>query len=255
MVKPGFVEDLDLELEIATKTELDAGRLAGELAAAYEGLDGQALLEPMIRRIFPGRIAVVSSFGTEAAVLLALVAEINPAVPVIFLDTGKHFEETLDYRDELVAELGLEDVRTVTPDWSALLAQDPDGTLWRNSSNACCHLRKVLPLRRALEGFDAWITGRKRYQGQVRWDLPAIEATDGRVKINPLVGWSLDRVEAAFEARGLPQHPLLADGYLSVGCEPCTRPTAPGTDLRSGRWAGLAKSECGIHLAPLGGCC
>ncbi len=254
-MKPGFVEDLDLEPEIATETEFDADLWAGELSEAYQGLDGQALLEPMIRRIFPGRIAVVSSFGTEAAVLLALVAEINPAVPVIFLDTGKHFEETLDYRDELAGELGLEDVRTVTPDWSALLAQDSDGTLWRNSPNACCHLRKVLPLRRALEGFDAWITGRKRYQGQVRWDLPAIEAMDGKVKINPLVGWSLDRVEAAFEARGLPQHPLLADGYLSVGCEPCTRPTAPGTDLRSGRWAGLAKSECGIHLAPIGGCC
>ena len=113
----------------------------------------------------------------------------------------------------------------------------------------------MLPLRRALDGFDAWITGRKRYQSEVRWDLPAIEAVDGKVKINPLAGWSLDRVEAAFEARGLPQHPLLADGYLSVGCEPCTKPTAPGTDLRSGRWAGLAKSECGIHLAPLGGCC
>ncbi len=254
-MKPGFVEDLELEPEIATETALDAQRLAGELAATHEGLDGHALLEPMIRRAFPGRIAVVSSFGTEAAVLLALVAEINPAVPVIFLDTGKHFEETLDYRDELVAELGLEDVRSITPDWSALLTSDPDGTLWQKSPDACCHLRKVLPLKRALAGFDAWITGRKRYQGKVRWDLPAIEAVDGKVKINPLAGWSLDRIEAAFEARGLPQHPLLADGYLSVGCQPCTQPTAPGTDLRSGRWAGLAKSECGIHLAPLGGCC
>lgn len=244
-----------MDAEITQETSFDAEALAGQLTSAYEGLDGGALLEPMIRRVFPGRIAVVSSFGTEAAVLLALVAEINPAVPVIFLDTGKHFEETLDYRDELVAELGLTDVRSVTPDWSALLAPDPDGTLWSQSPDACCHLRKVLPLRRALEGFDAWITGRKRYQGQVRWDLPAVEAVDGKVKINPLAGWSLDRVEAAFEARGLPQHPLLADGYLSVGCEPCTRPTAPGTDLRSGRWAGLAKSECGIHLAPLGGCC
>ena len=243
-----------MDAEIAEETTFDAEALAAQLASAHEGLDGGALLEPMIRRVFPGRIAVVSSFGTEAAVLLALVAEINPAVPVIFLDTGKHFEETLDYRDELVAELGFTEVRSVTPDWSALLAPDPDGTLWRHSPDACCHLRKVLPLRRALEGFDAWITGRKRYQGAVRWDLPAVEAADGKVKINPLAGWSLDRVETAFEARGLPQHPLLADGYLSVGCEPCTRPTAPGTDLRSGRWAGLAKSECGIHLAPMGGC-
>lgn len=229
--------------------------MAQELATTYRDLDGPALLEPMIRRRFPGRIAVVSSFGTEAAVLLAMVAEINPAVPVIFLETGKHFEETLEYRDELVAELGLTDVRSVKPDWSALFASDPEGTLWRTRPDACCHLRKVLPLQRALEGFDAWITGRKRYQGAVRWDLSLIEAVDGKVKINPLAGWSLDRVEAAFETRGLPQHPLLADGYLSVGCAPCTQPTAPGTDLRSGRWAGLAKSECGIHLAPVGGCC
>ncbi len=243
-----------MQADVIAEVKFDADRLAGELAATYQGVDGQALLEPMIRRVFPGRIAVVSSFGTEAAVLLALVAEIDPAVPVIFLDTGKHFEETLEYRDELVAELGLRDVRSVRPDWSQLLAHDSDGTLWRTAPDACCHLRKVLPLRRALEGFDAWITGRKRYQGQVRWDLPLIEAVDGKVKINPLAGWSLDRVEAAFAARGLPQHPLLADGYLSVGCRPCTQPTAPGTDLRSGRWAGLAKSECGIHAAPLGGC-
>jgi hypothetical protein len=152
MVQPGFVEDLDLEPEIADETKIDADGIAGQLAAAYQGLDGRALLEPMLRQIFPGRIAVVSSFGTEAALLLALVAEINPAVPVIFLDTGKHFEETLDYRDELVAELGLTDARSVRPDWSQLLARDPDARLWQNSPNACCHLRKVLPLRRALDG-------------------------------------------------------------------------------------------------------
>jgi len=244
-----------LDADVRADSTFDAERLAGELAAAYQGLEGQALLEPMIRNVFPGRIAVVSSFGTEAAVVLALVAEIDPAVPVIFLDTGKHFQETLEYRDELTIKLGLKDVRSVRPDWSALLAHDPDGTLWGSGPDACCHLRKVLPLRRALAGFDAWVTGRKRYQSSVRWDLPPIEAADGKVKFNPLAGWSLDRVEAAFAARGLPQHPLLADGFLSVGCEPCTKPTAPGTDLRSGRWAGLAKSECGIHRAPLGGGC
>jgi phosphoadenosine phosphosulfate reductase len=244
-----------LHTDIAQDPANDAERLAADLAAAYRDHDGHDLLEPMIRQVFAGRIAVVSSFGTESAVLLTMVAAIDPAVPVIFLDTGKHFEETLEYREELTAELGLTDVRSVRPDWSQLLARDPDGTLWRNGPDSCCHLRKVLPLRRALEGFDAWITGRKRYQGGVRWDLPPIEAADGKVKINPLARWSLDRVEAAYAARDLPQHPLLADGYLSVGCEPCTRPTAPGTDLRSGRWAGLAKNECGIHLAPLGGGC
>lgn len=221
---------------------------AAALAHEYAGLDGARLLEPMISREFPGRIAVVSSFGSEAAVLLALVADINPAVPVIFLDTGKHFEETLEYRDQLAGELGLIDVRSVTPDWGRLFDRDPDGSLWRRDPDACCHIRKVLPLRRALEGFDAWVSGRKRYHGGGRWDLPALEAVDGRVKINPLASWSLDRVEAAFAARDLPQHPLLDEGCLSVGCEPCTKPVSPGAELRSGRWAGVTKSECGIHF-------
>ena len=228
---------------------------AARLAAEFAGLDGTQLIAPLVRRVFPGRIAVVSSFGTEAAVLLALVAEVDPSVPVIFLDTGKHFEETLDYRDQLTAELGLEDVRTVAPDWSHLLDRDPDGALWRRDPDACCRIRKVLPLARALAGFDAWISGRKRFHGGARRDLPAIEAEDGRVKVDPLAAWSPARIEAAFAARGLSRHPLSAEGYLSVGCAPCTRPTAPGADPRAGRWADLHKTECGIHLAPAGGGC
>ena len=228
---------------------------AARLAAELGSLDGTQLIEPLVRRVFPGRIAVVSSFGTESAVLLALVAEVDPSVPVIFLDTGKHFEETLDYRDRLTAELGLEDVRTVKPDWSHLLDRDPDGALWRRDPDACCRIRKVLPLARALAGFDAWISGRKRFHGGARRHLPAIEAEDGRVKVDPLAAWSPARIEAAFAARGLPRHPLSAEGYLSVGCAPCTRPTAPGTDLRAGRWADLRKTECGIHLAPAGDGC
>jgi phosphoadenosine phosphosulfate reductase len=236
-------------------SDQDARQLADRLAEEYRGRDGAALLEPLIRRVFPGRIAVVSSFGAESAVLLALVAEADPAVPVIFVDSGKHFEETLDYRDQLTAELGLEDVRVVKPDWSHLLDRDPEGRLWRRDPDACCHIRKVLPLRPALAGFDAWISGRKRYHGGARAGLPAIEAEDGKVKVNPLATWSLERVEAAFASRDLPRHPLLSEGYLSIGCAPCTRPTAPGADLRAGRWAGIPKTECGIHLAPAGGCC
>ncbi len=230
-----------------------ASELAARLALDHAGLDGSALLEPVIRRLFPGRIAIVASFGTESALLLALVADVDPRVPVIFLDTGKHFEETLEYRDQLRNELGLEDVRSVKPDWSRLFERDLDGTLWRRDANACCHIRKVLPLRAALAGFDAWIGGRKRYHGGARWDLPTIEAVDGKVKINPLANWSLGRVEAAFAARGLPRHPLLADGYLSVGCEPCTEPSGPGADPRSGRWAVLPKTECCIHFGGTAG--
>jgi phosphoadenosine phosphosulfate reductase len=219
-----------------------------DLRARYAGLDGADLLRPLIEREFKGRIALVSSFGAEAAVLLALVADIDPAVPVIFLDTGKLFGETLRYRDQLVKKLGLTDVRTVEPLAQDLSAVDPDGLLWQTKPDLCCHVRKTLPLERALEGFGAWITGRKRFQALTRSVLPTIEEMDGRIKVNPLAGWARARIDDEFARRELPRHPLEADGFLSIGCMPCTDRVAPGEDARSGRWAGQAKTECGIHL-------
>jgi len=218
------------------------------LRARYAGLDGADLLRPMIEREFHGRIALVSSFGAEAAVLLALVADIDPAVPVIFLDTGKLFGETLRYRDQLVKKLGLTDVRSVEPRAEDLSAVDPDGLLWQVKPDLCCHFRKTLPLDRALEGFEAWITGRKRFQATTRAVLPTIEEMDGRIKFNPLAGWTRARIDEEFARRDLPRHPLEADGFLSIGCMPCIDRVAPGEDARSGRWAGQAKTECGIHL-------
>lgn len=218
------------------------------LSTRYADYDPETMLCAAIREDFPGRIALVSSFGNEAAVLLALVADVAPALPIIFLETGKHFGETLTYRDLLVDRLGLTDVRSVAPEAELIERDDPDGLLWRRDPDACCFARKVLPLRRALSGFEAWITGRKRYQGDVRTDLPMVEAQDGKIKINPLVAWSRDRIQAELEARDLPRHPLEAEGFLSVGCAPCTERVAPGADARSGRWAGRAKSECGIHF-------
>ena len=225
---------------------------AARLNTRYAGLQGAELLRPMIEREFPGRIAAVSSFGTEAAVLLNLVAQIDPAMPVIFLDTGKHFPETLAYREEVTARLGLRDVRIVAPDPLTAAHLDPYGALWRNGPDHCCHLRKVLPLRAALSGFEAWITGRKRYQGGARAGLETIEAADGRIKLNPLAGWSEGRIQDEFRRAGLSRHPLVADGFSSIGCAPCTR--APdcradcGVDgARAGRWAGTGKTECGIH--------
>jgi phosphoadenosine phosphosulfate reductase len=219
-----------------------------DLRARYAGLEGADLLRPLIEREFHGRIALVSSFGAEAAVLLALVADIDPAVPVIFLDTGKLFGETLRYRDQLVKKLGLTDVRTVEPVAQDLSAVDPDGLLWQAKPDLCCHVRKTLPLDRALEGFGAWITGRKRFQALTRNVLPTIEEMDGRIKVNPLAGWARARIDDEFARRDLPRHPLEADGFLSIGCMPCTDRVAPGEDARSGRWAGQAKTECGIHL-------
>jgi phosphoadenosine phosphosulfate reductase len=219
------------------------------LVARYDGLSGEALLRPLIEQEFPGRIALVSSFGTEAAVLLDLVAAIDRDVPVIFLDTEKLFGETLRYRDALVARLGLTDVRSVRPDPVQVARQDPDGMLFQRDPDACCALRKVVPLAAALAGFDAWISGRKRFQGGLRGALPTIEEADGRIKINPLASWTRQDIEAAFAARDLPRHPLEADGFRSVGCMPCTDRVAPDADPRAGRWAGGSKTECGIHLA------
>ena len=219
-------------------------------ALRVAGLDGAALLEPLIREEFAGKIALVSSFGTESAVLLALAAEVDPAIPVLFVDTRALFGETQRYRDQLVARLGLSDVRSITPDAEALRAGDPDGMLFQRDHDACCHLRKVVPFERALAGFDAWISGRKRYHGAGRAELPVIEADHGWIKINPLVTWSRERLTAEFQRRALPAHPLEADGFLSVGCMPCSERTAPGSDIRSGRWAGTGKTECGIHRRP-----
>jgi phosphoadenosine phosphosulfate reductase len=221
------------------------------LELRYGGLDSAALLDVAINQIFAGRIAVVSAFGSESAVLLDLVAQVNRHTPVIFLETGKHFPETLAYRDELIAKLGLTAVRSVAPAADDLAWADADGTLWRRNPDLCCQLRKVLPLQRALSGFSAWINGRKRFQGGLRQHIPHFEADDARLKINPLARWDADAVARAFTERGLPSHPLAAAGYTSIGCGPCTFKGDGDAGSRSGRWAGSGKTECGIHLSPL----
>ncbi len=219
-----------------------------DLTRRYGHLDGEGLLRHFIEREFAGRIALVSSFGSEAAVLLHMAAEIDRHLPVIFLDTGKLFGETLRYRDDLARRLNLADLRIVKPEAEAVAAGDPDSLLSHRDPDACCALRKVVPLRRALAGFDAWISGRKRYQGHLREFMPVIEASGEKIKINPLARWSRTHIEAEFTARDLPHHPLEADGFLSIGCMPCTERVAPDADPRAGRWAGREKTECGIHL-------
>jgi phosphoadenosine phosphosulfate reductase len=212
------------------------------------GESASSVLRAVLCGALRGRVAIVSSFGTESAVLLALAAEIDPAVPVLFLDTGQHFPETLAYRDLLSARLGLTDVRSLHPAERQVHDRDPEGQLWAFDPDACCALRKVEPLDEAMIPFDAWMTGRKRSQAATRADLPMIEAVaDGRVKINPLARWSPAELDAEMTRRDLPRHPLGLLGYKSIGCAPCTRPVADGEDPRAGRWAGLSKTECGIH--------
>jgi phosphoadenosine phosphosulfate reductase len=212
--------------------------------------EARALLRRvLVGRCF-GRAALVSSFGAESAVLLHLVAGIDRSTPVIFLETGKLFPETLAYRDVLVRDLGLADVRSVRPEPAAIARDDADGTLAARDPDLCCWIRKVEPLDEALLGFDAWLTGRKRFQAAQRRALPVMERDDaGRWKINPLAGWRAPDIAAYMAEVGLPAHPLVARGYRSIGCAPCTRATQDGEDARAGRWAGRMKMECGIHLA------
>lgn len=193
------------------------------------------------------QLAVVSSFGTESAALLKVVADVDPAIPVVFLDTGWLFEETLAYRDTLIAALGLKDVRSITPLEETLTREDPDRDLWFSNPDACCRIRKVEPLARALKPFAAWINGRKRFQGGERAEIAVVEDDGARLKFNPFANVSRDDIKAIFARAKLPQHPLQASGFLSVGCMPCTSRAAEGEDERAGRWRGRAKTECGIH--------
>lgn len=220
------------------------------LAAQLSGHDALAILDAAIHSMFPGRIALTSSFGADSVVLLHMVAQTAPATPVLFLDTGKLFAETIAYRDMLVERLGLRDVRSVTPDAASIAQGDPSGYLWSVEPDQCCAVRKVEPLALALADFDAWITGRKRFQGVTRTQLPVLERDRDQVKINPLAGWSPGDISAYMATHNLPRHPLVARGYTSIGCTTCTSRTRPGESVRAGRWRNRGKTECGIHNGP-----
>jgi phosphoadenosine phosphosulfate reductase len=257
MVVVNRVVNLDMQRAAAMDGQTVVTPELTRLRQKYAGLSGQELLEKMIREEFPGQIAVVSSFGAESAVLLDLVARVDPTVPVIFLNTGKLFGETLRYRDRLQEKLGLTDLRSLHPHPRDLETFDPQGTLWAHDPDACCRIRKVLPLQTALKDFRASITGRKRFQTGARASMPMIEVerVEGgpdRFKVNPLAEWTLEDIKAYAEKRGLPDHPLVKDGYPSIGCMPCTSRVKPG-GYREGRWAGLDKDECGIHSYNDGG--
>ncbi|PDT75271.1 phosphoadenylyl-sulfate reductase [Bradyrhizobium sp. C9] len=238
--------------------------LAPELAVASVALPAADALDRALRKASPAeviaaalqtvgreRLALVSSFGTESAALLKVMADVDPAIPVVFLDTGWLFEETLAYRDTLIKTLGLTDVRSIKPDEQALARLDPDRELWFNDPDACCRIRKVEPLARALKPFAGWINGRKRFQGGARADIPVVEDDGVRLKFNPFANVSREEIEAIYTLGGLPPHPLVASGYQSVGCMPCSSRAAAGEDARDGRWRGRAKTECGIHTTKM----
>lgn len=220
---------------------------ADELDHALRDASPAGIIAAALKSVGRERLALVSSFGTESAALLKVAADVDPAIPVIFLDTGWLFEETLAYRDRLIEILGLRDVRSVRPLEETLASEDPERDLWFSDPDACCRIRKVEPLARALQPFSAWINGRKRFQGGLRAHLPVVEQDGGRLKFNPFVRISRAEIQAIYRDARLPPHPLVAKGFLSVGCMPCTSRTAAGENTRAGRWRGRAKTECGIH--------
>jgi phosphoadenosine phosphosulfate reductase len=225
--------------------EVTAAALDRELTRAAP----TEIVQSALRAVGRDKLAVVSSFGTESAALLKIVADVDPAIPVVFLDTGWLFQETLDYRDQLTQLLGLRDVRTIKPLEAALRRDDPDSDLWSSNPDACCHLRKVEPLARALEPFAGWFNGRKRFQGGDRAAMAVVEADGARLKFNPLANATAETLKALYASAKLPPHPMLASGFTSIGCMPCTTRTRPGEDPRAGRWRDRGKTECGIHIA------
>ncbi|CAN5876231.1 phosphoadenylyl-sulfate reductase [soil metagenome] len=222
---------------------------ADALNARFAGVDTLAMLKTLFAEGTLGATAVVSSFGTESAVLLHLVARADPSVPTIFVDTLKMFPETVAYRTQLVEAFGLRNSWVVEPDAAVLSARDEKGLRWSYDPDGCCEIRKVEPLKRAKVGLDSWISGRKAFQSVTRQNIPRFEVEDGRLKVNPLGDWVKADLEAYFQEHDLPRHPLEAEGYLSIGCQPCTSKVKPGEDPRAGRWRGWDKVECGIHVA------
>jgi len=234
-----------------TRPPRDKLRALGIVAlnGMFDDMDALGVLRYAVNEVLPGDLAIVSSFGADSSVLLHLVAQVDPSLPVYFLETGKHFAETLDYVDTLKKHLGLINVHAVQPDADDVKRFDPNGDLWETDPDSCCHIRKTEPLEPITEQFGGWVTGRKRFQTKERGVLPHFELTsDDRIKVNPLAYFSDTDVNQYKIDHGLPEHPLFAKGYKSIGCAPCTSVVAEGEDPRAGRWRGLNKKECGIHF-------
>jgi phosphoadenosine phosphosulfate reductase len=241
------VNALTKELSLARAVDAPDLPASDALDHALREASPAQVIAAALKAIGRDRLALVSSFGTESAALLKVMADVDPAIPVIFLDTGWLFEETLAYRDTLIKALGLRDVRSIKPAEETLSCEDPDRELWFTDPDACCRIRKVEPLARALKPFSGWINGRKRFQGGARADIPVVERDGVRLKFNPFAHSSREEIHAIYKLAKLPPHPLVASGFLSVGCMPCTSRTSADEDARAGRWRGRPKTECGIH--------
>ena len=230
-------------------TSIALAERARDLNAAFAGLSAQQMLSRLLHGGVAGRVAVISSFGAEAACLLGLVASKEPSTPVVFLDTRKHFAETLTYVDDLMDVLGLTTLVRARPSLSRLVVDDPDGELFGRDSDRCCYLRKTLPMIGVLRNYDCVLTGRKRFQTGDRAQMNLVEVQENWLRVNPLADWTREQVLEYLEGHGILEHPLVSLGYASIGCEPCTQPSE---DFRAGRWPDTDKTECGIHMTESG---
>ncbi len=222
--------------------------LAERRSLLHRKSDAPTLLRHALDDMSIGPVAMVSSFGADSVVLLHMISEIDPTTPILFIDTEMLFDATLAYQREVTKQLGLTDIRVIKPSREALLERDVDGTLHHFNPDACCALRKTEPLERALDGFGGWITGRKRIHGGARKSLPLFEKSERRIKINPLANWTTAQIADYINQHNLPRHPMVAQGFPSIGCQPCTTPAEADEDPRAGRWRGQEKTECGIHF-------
>lgn len=244
--------DQRTEVEILSRQDIN------ELNEKLQNASPIDVLEISIKKLYSGQIALVSSFGAESAILLHLVSQIDPYLPVIFVDTGKLFPETLEYRNKIIEQFGLKNVQTVGPDQNDLDLHDPEGNLWERDTDQCCHIRKVTPYNNALKPYVAHISGRKKFQNENRASLNFFQQEGEFIQVNPLINWSAKELAAYVIEHELPRHPLVAQGYPSIGCAPCTSSVKEGEDPRAGRWRGQDKTECGIHFVdgkpqPIGG--
>lgn len=245
-MRPDFIAQTNAE---PVGEPSDVGRRVALLNARYKHHSATDVLRHAMTDPEVGRLAMVSSFGAESVVLLHMMAVANRHLPVLFIDTEMLFAETLAYQLELTERLRLTNVQVVRASREAVFERDNEGLLHQYDPDACCALRKTEPLQNALRGYDSWITGRKRYQGTTRAALEFFENEgDIRIKVNPLAHWGMEDLRDYIAENRLPRHPLVAKGYPSIGCQPCTTRVNDGEDPRAGRWRNLDKQECGIHF-------
>ena len=217
------------------------------LNSQFEISAPQEILNWAVENYWPS-IVMSSSFQTQSVPLLHMVAQIKPELPIYFLDTGYHFPETLLYKEKLQKTLGLNVIDLRNEELDGPQESVPGGPLYRSDPDRCCYLRKVAPMEKALQDVQAWVTGIRREQTVHRPRANIFERkSNGLLKVNPLLNWVQKDVWSYISRHDLPVHPLFSQGYLSIGCAPCTRPAQPGEDERTGRWAGSAKVECGLH--------